>query len=65
MWELHSPGISDGTSDGKKFEGMQIILDTGRSLSTDFTTVAVENSSTLLDNAIAMIDVVDGPVQTN
>ena len=48
MWELHS--------DGNKFVCTQVILDTGRSHSTDFKTVAVEDSSTLLDNAIAMIE---------
>ena len=32
-----------------------MILDTGRSLSTGFKPVAVEDSSTLLDNDIAMI----------
>ena len=42
--------------DGKKFVGTQVILDTDRSPSTGFKTVAVEDSSTLLDNAIAMIE---------
>ena len=53
MWDLHSDGT---TRDGKKCVSTQIILDTGRSLSTRFKTVAVEDSSTLLDNAIAMIE---------
>ena len=53
MWDLHSDGT---TRDGKKFVGTQVILDTGRSLSTGFKPVAVEDSSTLLDNAIVMIE---------
>ena len=42
--------------DGKKIVGTQVILDTGWSLSIGFKTVAIEDSSTLLDNAIAMIE---------
>ena len=53
MWDLHSDGT---TRDEKKCVSAQVILDTGRSLSTRFKTVAVEDSSTLLDNAIAMIE---------
>ena len=53
MWDLHSDGT---TRDGKKCVSTQVILDTDRSLSTSFKTVAVEDSSTLLDNDIAMIE---------
>ena len=51
MWDLHSDGT---TRDGKKCVSAQVILDTGRSLSTHL--LSVEDSSTLLDNAIAMIE---------
>ena len=36
--------------------GEQIVLDNGQVLSTGFTNVAMEDSSTLLDNGINMID---------
>ena len=51
-WNLHS----DGTSrDHKKIVGQQIALDTGRILSAGFSAVAIEDSATLLDNAISMM----------
>ena len=53
MSELQSDGI---TRDGKKLVGTQVILNTNRSLSTVFKTVAVQDSSTLLANTIAMIE---------
>ena len=52
-WDLHG----DGTSrDHKKIVGQQITLDSGKTLSTGFSQVAVEDSTTLLDNAIAMME---------
>lgn len=52
-WDLHT----DGTSrDHKKIVGLQVNLDSGTTLSAGFSGVAVEDSSTLLDNAIAMLD---------
>jgi len=52
-WDLHG----DGTSrDGKKVFGHQITLDSGKTLSNGFVPVAVEDSATLLDNAIAMME---------
>ena len=51
-WNLHS----DGTSrDHKEIVGQQIALDTGRILSAGFSAVAIEDSATLLDNAISMM----------
>ena len=41
MWDLHSDGT---TRDEKKCVSTQVILDTGRSLSKRFKTVAVEDS---------------------
>lgn len=52
-WDLHG----DGTSrDSKKILGQQVTLDNGQSLSAGFSPVAGENSSTLLDNVISMMD---------
>ena len=53
MWELQSDGT---TRDGKKCVGTQVILDTVRSLSTGLKNVVLEDSSTLLDNAMAVIE---------
>ena len=52
-WDLHG----DGTSrDSKKIIGQQVTLDNGKSLSAGFSPVAVEDSSTLLENVISMMD---------
>ncbi|XP_064622531.1 uncharacterized protein LOC135484780 [Lineus longissimus] len=52
-WDLHS----DGTSrDHNKIIGKQITLESGQTRSVGFTPVAVEDSASLLDNVIAMID---------
>ena len=52
-WDLHG----DGTSrDHQKILGNQVTLDTGKTLSVGFVSVATEDSSTLLDNSIAMMD---------
>ena len=52
-WDLHG----DGTSwDTKKIIGQQVTLDNGKSLSAGFSPVAVEDSSTLLENVISMMD---------
>jgi aubergine-like protein len=52
-WDLHG----DGTSrDGHKIVGQQVRVEIGKTLSTGFNFVAVENSVTLLDNAIAMME---------
>ena len=52
-WDLHG----DGTSrDSKKIVGQQVTLDNGKSLSAGFSPVAVEDSSTLLENVISMMD---------
>ena len=52
-WDLHT----DGTSwDHKKVISKQITLDTGATLSTGFAPIAVEDSATLLDNVVAMIN---------
>ena len=52
-WTLHG----DGTSrDGKKIVGQQVTLDSGETLSGGFSNVAVEDSTTLLDNVISMLE---------
>ena len=52
-WDLHG----DGTSrDSKKIIGQQVTLNNGKSLSAGFSPVAVEDSSTLLENVISMMD---------
>ena len=52
-WTLHG----DGTSrDGKKIVGQQVSLDSGETLSGGFSSVAVEDAVTLLDNVIAMME---------
>ena len=51
-FDLHG----DGTSrDGKKILGQQVTLASGNTMSAGFVPVAVEDSATLLDNAIAMM----------
>ena len=52
-WDLHG----DGTArNNRKIVGQQVTLGCGTSLSAGFTHVATEDSQTLLDNAIAMMD---------
>lgn len=51
-WDLHSDGTSRDT---KKFMGCQVTLDSGKSLSAGFTSIATEDSATVLDNAISMM----------
>jgi hypothetical protein len=52
-WDLHG----DGTSrDGKKILGQQVTLDSGQTLSGGFSSVAVEDGVTLLDNVILMME---------
>ena len=47
---------TDGTSrNGKKIVGHQISLDSGETLSLGFTTVATEDSSTLLDVTVQLL----------